>query len=508
MNVLLDTNIIIHREAGSVINPDIGILFKWLDTLHCKKCIHPVTIDEIEKHGDPKTVKAFKIKMSSYEIMKTVAPQHEQVIKKCIPLDKSENDLNDSKLLNELLHGRVDIFISEDKNVHRKAELLGISDRVFFIDAFLEKVTAENPKLQDYKVLSVKQELFGNLDLSDPFFLTLKDDYHPNFEKWFNGKANECAYICKKDAKIVAFLYVKPENQGEDYSNITPVFTKKKRLKIGTLKVDYNGLRLGERFLKIAFDNALKMKVEELYVTTFNKRPEQERLIVLLESYGFKYWGKKNGGESVYVRDFQPGFNPVNPRLTYPYVSSERNIFLIPIYPDYHTDLLPDSILRTESPRDYEENEPHRNSIMKSYISRSIERGIRKGDVIIFYRTAEKGKSAYHSSCITTIAVADDVIEKIADENDFIMKCRKRSVFTDEELKKHWNWKPSYRPFIINFLYVHSFGLGNRLNRHKLMDLGIVTGAENELRGLKKINRDQFKSILKETNTDERLIVD
>jgi hypothetical protein len=33
MKALLDTNIIIHREANRVINSDIGYLFKWLDRL-------------------------------------------------------------------------------------------------------------------------------------------------------------------------------------------------------------------------------------------------------------------------------------------------------------------------------------------------------------------------------------------------------------------------------------------------------------------------------------------
>jgi hypothetical protein len=31
MKALLDTNIIIHREASRIVNPDIGTLFKWLD---------------------------------------------------------------------------------------------------------------------------------------------------------------------------------------------------------------------------------------------------------------------------------------------------------------------------------------------------------------------------------------------------------------------------------------------------------------------------------------------
>ncbi len=50
MKVLLDTNIIIHREAANVVRSDIGISFRWLDELHYGKYIHPLTIEEISKH--------------------------------------------------------------------------------------------------------------------------------------------------------------------------------------------------------------------------------------------------------------------------------------------------------------------------------------------------------------------------------------------------------------------------------------------------------------------------
>ena len=181
---------------------------------------------------------------------------------------------------------------------------------------------------------------------------------------------------------------------------------------------------------------------------------------------------------------------------------------MIPIYPDYHTELLPDSILTTESNYDFIENEPHRNAISKVYISRSIRRDIKKGDIIIFYRTAASGRSAYYTSVITTIAICEGKIEDIKDENDFILKCRKRSVFDDNGLRKFWNFNPRYRPFIINFLYTHSFPTGKRINRQKLLDLEILTGDENEIRGLKKITKEQFELILKETETNESIIVD
>jgi predicted nucleic acid-binding protein len=506
---LLDTNIIIHREARTVTNQDIGILFKWLDKAKYQKCIHPVTITEINKNLNTGTVSSFNIKMDSYEQMLTVAPMSTEVAKVSAKYDKNENDRNDTTLLNEVYNYRVDILISEDKKIHSKAEELGISDKVFKINSFLEKVYAENPDLVGYKVLSVQQKLFGELDLNDSFFDSLKEDY-PGFIQWFNSKANEKAYVTinEENKRLLSFLYIKVEQVTELYSDITPFFSPKKRLKIGTFKVVSNGVKLGERFLKIIFDNALIQKVSEIYVTIFDKRDEQTRLISLLEEFGFKYYGVKGqSGELVYTRDFTPKFNPSNPKETFPFIGLNQSIFLIPIYPGYHTDLLPDSFLRTESPKDYIEHEPHRNAISKVYISRSIERNIKKGDIIIFYRTADKG-SAYYTSVITTIAITEDKIDTIKNEQEFIAKCRKRSVFSDEELKKYWNWNTNYRPFIINFLFVHSFPLGKRINRKMLLDLGIISGSENELRGLKEITRKQFEIILNETGTNESLIVD
>lgn len=510
MKALLDTNIIIHREAGRVFNQDIGILFKWLDKVKYQKCIHSVTIQEIEKNPNHITVDTFRIKLESYEQLLTVAPMSEEVSKISAKFDINENDRNDTKLLNEVYVGRVDLLISEDKKIHTKAAALDISDRVYTINSFLEKIYAENPELVKYQVLGVQQKLFGELDLRDPFFDTLKEDY-PGFDKWFHKKANDKVYVTanNENGKLLSFLFLKTEDKDEAYPDITPNFKPKKRLKVGTFKVVSNGVRLGERFMKIIFDNAIAQKVEEIYVTIFDKRDEQKRLIALMEDWGFMPYGNKGtDGELVYVRDFTPNFNAENPKLTFPYLGiSNSNIFLVPIYPEYHTELLPDSYLKTESPQNFIEHEPHRNALSKVYICRSIERGIKRGDIIVFYRTAEKGKSAYYSSVITTIAIAEDKIDNIKDESDFISKCRKRSVFSNEELKKYWDWNPNYRPFVVNFLYVYSFQLGKRMNRQTLLDLGIISGADNELRGLKKIKKEQFLTILKETATNESIIV-
>lgn len=508
MKALLDTNIIIHRETPNVRNLSIGTLFKWLDKANFTKCVHSVTIEELNKNSNAETKRSFNAKIQSYEILKMVAPLKMEVTSVSDEMDVTVNDKNDTFLLNEVYSERVDILISEDKKIHAKAKKLGVEDKVFTIDSFLEMVVAEYPDLIDYKVLAVKQEFFGNINIEDPFFDSLKEDY-PGFERWFNKKAEEKAYITYNKGRILSFLYLKTEGPDENYSEIEPVFKKKKRLKVGTFKVVSNGVRLGERFLKIVFDNATLNQVDEIYVTIFNRTEEQQRLIGLLEDWGFvKYGVKGSNNELVYVRDFSKQFSINDPKKTFPFISTKTDAFLIPIYPKYHTELLPDSFLRTESHENYVENEPHRNAISKIYISRSIERNIKRGDLLIFYRTAPEGKSAYYHSVITTIGIVEDKIDGIQSEAEFLLKSRKRSIFTDEDLKEFWNYNPRYRPFLIRFLSVFSFSMGNRLNRKSLLELGIINGEDNELRGLKKITREQLILLLKETKTNESIIVD
>lgn len=505
MRVLLDTNVVIHREANTVHKQEIGILFNWLDRLHAEKCIHPLTLIELERHRDPGVVKAITTKTRAYNTLKTTAALSESVKAFSNSVDRNENDKGDTALLNEVYENRVDVLITEDRAIHRKAASLGIGQRVFSIDGFLEKVTAENPDLADYKVLSVKKEYFGNIDVSEEFFDSFREDYD-GFDEWFNRKADEIAYVCRDEtSKIAAFLYVKVEDEREFYGDITPQFQPKRRLKIGTFKVVLNGHKLGERFVKIIFDNALAQRIDEIYVTIFDHSLEHLRLIALMEDWGFYRHGSKytkKGDELVYARDFSATANISEPRATYPYVSNNTRKFIVPIYPEYHTELFPDSILRTESPAEYVENRPNRNAISKVYISRSINRNLEAGDLIVFYRTASGG-SAYYTSVVSTIGVVENVVTGITDEDEFVSLCRKRSVFTDDELRRHWRYNRRSRPFIVNFLYVYS--LPRRPNRKALMESGVI-GTEAP-RGFERLSDEAFAKILEISDAEPRFIV-
>lgn len=499
MKALLDTNIIIHREASTVMNQDVGILYRWLDRARYVKCVHSLTISEIEKYKDQKTLDAFHVKLDSYEKIEIPSPLQSEVEGVSKNLDINLNDKNDTQLLNEVYVGRVDILITEDKKMHRKAVKLGIEDKVFSIDSFLEKTFAEHPDLVNYKVLNVQKLNFGNIDLKDDFFDSLKEDY-VGFDKWFIKKYDEKAYITinSNNGLLLSFLYLKIEEKDENHSEIIPAFEPKKRLKVGTFKVINNGFRLGERFMKIIFDNALKNKVDEIYVTIFNKRDEQKRLIELLEQWGFELWGQKND-ELVYVRDFSKKVKK-NLKESYPYISRNKDCFITPIYPDYHTELLPDSILNTESPREFIEDFPHRNGINKVYVSRALEPHPQKGDLLIFYRTG-----GYYKAVISTIGLVQEVKYDFSDEEDFVLYCRKSSVFPENQLRDMWRFSEN-KPFVVRFLYVYSFP--HRINMKDLIDLGILNGINDAPRGFKKINGNQFDAILKNTKSDVSFIID
>ncbi|MGZ3835859.1 MAG: PIN domain-containing protein [Mucilaginibacter sp.] len=492
MRALLDTNIIIHREASHIQNEDIGVLFYWLDKLKIDKCIHPATSAELNKFKDKAANKAMNVKIENYHTLKTTAAFDKRIQDVSDNYDKSENDRVDTQILNEVYAGRVDFLITEDNKIHKKADLLGIGNKVFKIDEYLEKALAENPELINYKVLAVKKAFLGEVNIQDQFFDSFRADYK-EFDAWYNKKADEYCYVCYYADTLSAFLYVKIEDGNENYSDISPIYPKKKRLKIGTFKVTTNGFKIGERFLKIIFDNARVNKVHEIYVTIFDRTTDQKRLISLLENFGFIYFGEKstsNGIEKVFTKQFSNvTVNPSSPKLTYPFILDNSDVYIVPIYPQYHTELFPDSILRTESPKDFVENEPHRNAISKVYVSRSWVKNLQSGDRIVFYRTGN-----IHTGVVTTVGVVESVITEIPDENTFIQLCRKRSVFTDDELRLQWQYNPNSRPFIVNFLYVGSFK--KRPNLKWLTENGVIPDILDMPRGFRKISQQDFNNIV------------
>lgn len=507
VKVLLDTNIIIYRETNRILKENTPDLFKWLDRLHYDKYIHPLSIEEISKYGDEETKKTILTKLKAYNTLSSLAPLDEN-IKAILSKDADVNSKNDTKILNELYCGRVDFLITQDKGIYNKAKVLGISDKVFSVESFSAQMLRENPDLIDYSVLSVKKRKIGTLDYHSHFFDSLRESY-AGFNDWLNRKSEEYAYVCFLKDELKAFLYLKTEDEKEVYFDIIPNFLPKKRLKIGTFKVSMNGLKLGERFLKIAFENAINKRVDEIYVTIFDNDSTdiaKQSLVVLLQSFGFYKWGTKSTGEGVYVKDMRRHFNNKNPRASFPYISKNMNSFIVPIWPKYHTELLPDSILNNERTEEYQDNKPHMNSITKVYISRSINRDLNRGDNIIFYRTKTPNSNALYSSVITTIGIVMNVYDNIKSLEEFKEICRKKSVMSEHELEEFWYYPSKLKPFVVEFLYAYPLPTP-KINLYRLIKEGIISNIDNVPRGFELLSKDKFNKILEISRADESYIV-
>lgn len=498
MRVLLDTNIVIHRENKKVSNYSIGHLFRWIDRLKYDKIIHPYTIREIQKYRDPETQEAISVKLESYEVIKTICLPDDLFLSRIGQAEKNENDHIDNILLYEIYQNRVDIFITEDRRLRNKATNLGIGERVFSINSFISKVTAENPDLIEYKALDVKKEYFGNVDVNDSFFDSFRESYD-EFNHWFARKCDEEIYICRSnEEKILGFLYLKTEGVSENYSDIEPPFIPKQRLKVGTFKVESTGFRLGERFIKIIFDNAMQYKVDEIYVTLFTDRVELVALEDLLCRWGFVTHGEKRNGEKVLVKHLHTMIEHASPKKNYPNFSYNCKKFIMPIMPQYHTNLLPDSQLNSENRIDFLGAEPHRYALQKVYISWAPTNGAEPGDLILFYRMGERGENKKYKSVISTIAIVDEIIESINSENELLSLCQNRSVFTAEELKKFWH-KHSQDLKVLKFIFVKS--LTKRLNLDYLWKHDIID-APGGPRPFTVITDNQFDMIVRDSKTE------
>lgn len=174
------------------------------------------------------------------------------------------------------------------------------------------------------------------------------------------------------------------------------------------------------------------------------------------------------------------------------------NKFILPIMPQYHTTLLPDSQLNSENRIDFLGREPHRYALQKVYISWASTNGAKPGDLILFYRMGLPGENKKYKSVVSTIAIVDEIIENIGSEENLLSLCQNRSVFSVDELKEFWR-KHRYNLKILKFIFVKS--LSKRLTLGYLWEHNIIA-APGGPRPFTPITDEQFDMIVKDSETE------
>lgn len=347
---------------------------------------------------------------------------------------------------------------------------------------------------------NLKYISFRDFDHNDAFFSSLKQNYR-EFGDWLAKKANnnDFAYVLYGEGGIDGFMYLKVEDVVND---VTPPLPQGRHLKIGTFKFNARGTLRGQRFLKKAFDFAVKEKVDDIYVTVF---AEHESLISMFKTYGFQVHGVKetpNGTEYVFTRNLHTITGDI--LKDYPIVvARDKQKYMLGIYPEFHTRLFPDSILKNEN-SNIVEDVSHANSIHKVYLC--AMRGVmnmHRGDVMLIYRTSDNQGPARHRAVTTSVCVIEEVknIREFSSLEEFLYYCSKFSIFTKNELISFY--RTQRYPFIIKFTYNIAFK--KRPNRAILIDnVGLN---ESDYWGFMPLNDAQFAQIIELGEVDESLVV-
>lgn len=492
-SILLDTNIVIKRESDNNVSYEVANLFNWFGNKSISTYIHAATKNELAKYSNTKSKEVMFAKLDSYNTLPDFKNVDDEYFNFAMSkYSQDENGKIDNILLNEVYNYNVDILLTDDALMLKKAEDLYIRDRVLTSAELLAYFENTYPQNITYKMLAVKLKSFAQVNLNSDFFNSLREDYDgKKFDDWFKNKAlqNEQAYVFEDKEELKGFLYLKIEDEQEKYSDINPVLSPKRRLKVGTFKIERTGFRLGERFLKIIFDNAKKYDVEEIYVTLFeDKREGVKQLKTIMEQWGFVKHGYKSNGEAVLIKTLEKYNALINPKRNYPLIKEQSKYYFLPIYPQYHTDLFPDMILKNENMHLYEENKAHRYALEKIYLSGAYNISAKAGDLVLIYRTGERYPKKY-SSVVTGIAIIEEILlPKTLEE--CIAICKNRSIFSEEELRELY---PKYSK-VIKLLDLVPFK--NKVTLNQLYDNDIIANGSGP-RPFTELSKDQYEIIYK-----------
>jgi len=458
--------------------------------------LHPESVAEIRNDRNQQRRMVAFSKASTYPTLDSPpSPEGDAGFAGSVGDAANPHDRVDNLLVYSVYRNAVDYLVSEDKEVQKKAQRLNLADRVFSCEA---ASALFNKMLLSDKVErppALKWESLHNINLKDPFFDSLKAEY-PSFEKWFTDKSREGrkAWVHFEDSHVSALLIPKAENEAVAS---TPPLPAGRRLKISTFKVERQGRKIGELFIKLSVKFCLKNGISEMYLTHYTK--SEDNLAGLLSEYGFQKHAKL-GSEDLYLKRMLPDAEAksLSPsevgRRYYPsfYDGVMVKKFVVPIQPQYHERLFTDySERQTTMDEHLGEFIVEGNTISKAYLCHSQMERISKGDLLLFYRSQDWKK-------LTTVGVLENVYFRQTNPSKIEETVRNRTVYSFNELQEI-----AKKPTLV-LLFRWHFYLPKPLSIPTLKKLKALASAPMTIT---KISHNSYLRIKKESQLDERFTV-
>ena len=428
MKFLFDLNIISFSDQNSSatksVISDIPKLLNLLENAAFQLYIHPTSLEQVGDNEDHHA-------------------QFDQILHKCeeltaIETSEEEGDLVDADdlahfsldateiaLLEAVLKNEVNFLITENNEIHRLSQHLGMESRVLTLPDALATVRGFSP--QPLRTLPHIQLVHADqLKKDDEIFDSLREDYS-EFDSWLEKIQEEKrqVYLVQEDNKHAAIAILKREENND-------IGIEGTVLKICTFKVGNvgSGYRYGELLLRSVFDYANSHGIPKTYLTCY---PKQEPLMRFLRRFGFDEHSKQENGEIAFVKSFVPlssdlqGLTPLESHIKFgPYclISQGVGTYAVPIQPIYHQLLFPNL---EEQLSLLSESRPCGNSILKAYLCHSKIRILVPGSLLLFYRSGGLKR-------VEAIGVVDQCIRSSSAE-EIAQFVGKRTVYSIEDIE-------------------------------------------------------------------------
>lgn len=437
MRILLDTNIIIPLEDSSkALEESLSEFNRLAITYNHTLLVHPASQDDISRDTNEARRTISLSRLKKYPSLLTPPTYSPSTLDQYGIGEANDNDRVDNEILYALFKNAANILVSEDRGIHRKAKLLGVQDRVHYLQQvteFLRRLHAVTPAA----LPNIQEIPLHNIEVALPFFDSLREDYD-GFDKWYgkSARSGRMAWVHKDDEGNLGALCIYKIEEDKIITDDNKGLPGK-ILKLCTFKVgdSVRGRKVGELFLKAAFRYSSTNGIEHIYLHT---RPgKQEFLIDFIKDFGFEHIGEY-GSDSVFVKQHPllPPPSTLAPldyhKKFFPHFKCGLTVskYIVPIQPRYHGTLFPDNerqIGLFQSSASLALGKIAGNAIKQAYLSHARIDGINQGDVLLFYRSGDQ-------RAITSVGIVEHIGD-YSDADEIIQLVSKRTVYSHEEIK-------------------------------------------------------------------------
>jgi len=214
MRILLDTNIIIPLEDSSkALDDSFASLIRIANENNHILIIHPATLDDIKRDTNEARKISNISRISKYSSLEAPPIPSLKEINELGLKEANGNDKADNNILYAVYKNAVNILVTEDRKLHKKARALQISDRVHYLQQhveFLNRLYSREP----ISLPNIIELPLYRIDLNQSFFDSLRGDYE-DFDKWYEKVSQDGrkAWVYKTKAEEVDAICIFDEQK-------------------------------------------------------------------------------------------------------------------------------------------------------------------------------------------------------------------------------------------------------------------------------------------------------